>query len=568
MDQSPNSQRGAIMVLTVIMLVLCSGLLSALYLTALSDNTIAQFKARKTIAFSSAESGAASAAMTLRNFAANFYGPPGSGSVTVNGISVNWTLQPALDSSGNPIIVQNTSADGFRVISKLFKITSTATYQGVIANISQYTSLDAMPIFQFLSFYNDDLEINPGAQMNLSGRIHSNNDIYLTNESGNVYAYNGTVRTAGNVYRKRKDSTSVPGGKVYIRNGTDVEMTTSQDSRFSGTYNGTKMDFAQMALARWGGVLKTAAHGVSKIEAPEVGSIQPYVANAANKGDYTKSGTTYTYTPGTGNYDKGFYNNTANMVIIDSKMYLGGVDVTSLLPASTITTKTMYDAREKKTVTMTEVDISKMKTATVTVGGVAKALWPSNGLLYAYRTDSTTTQPNGIRLVNGSELRNKLTVVSPNPVYIKGDYNSTNKKGSSVISDAVNLLSKSWLDSAKTSSSTSPPTPTATTFNVALITGSYDTVSGTYNGGFENFPRLHEKWSSSIPLTIKGSFVNIWDSQVAKGKWVYGGNIYTAPQRNWSFDTDYYDVNFLPPYTPNVYTLRMIAWWRTDRWVY
>src|SRR5690606_2360711 len=37
-----------------------------------------------------------------------------------------------------------------------------------------------VPLFQFAAFYNKDLEINPGAEMSLSGPVHVNGDLYLS----------------------------------------------------------------------------------------------------------------------------------------------------------------------------------------------------------------------------------------------------------------------------------------------------------------------------------------------------------------------------------------------------
>jgi hypothetical protein len=88
-------------------------------------------------------------------------------------------------------------------------------------------------------------------------------------------------------------------------------------------------------------------------------------------------------------------------------------------------------------------------------------------------------------LKNGSELAADVTLVSDGPVYIQGDYNTVDKKGAAVIADAVNLLSNSW-DNSKGYGSL--PTASETDYNVALVTGSYESVPGRYNGGFENLP--------------------------------------------------------------------------------
>jgi hypothetical protein len=184
--------------------------------------------------------------------------------------------------------------------------------------------------------------------------------------------------------------------------------------------------------------------------------------------------------------------------------------------------------------------------------------FPPNGLLYAYRTDATPGQPNGIRLTNGAELAAPLTVVSEDPVYVHGDFNTVNKKGAAVIADAVNLLSNAWDDSK---SPGTLPVATDTTYNLAFITGNTPTPDGggAYSGGFENLPRFHERWSG-VTAKIRGSFINNYESEVAKSKWRYGGDVYTAPIRDWRYDPDLNDLDNLPPFTPNAVYFKRVLW--------
>ena len=76
------------------------------------------------------------------------------------------------------------------------------------------------------------------------------------------------------------------------------------------------------------------------------------------------------------------------------------------------------------------------------------------------------------------------------------------------------------------------PGASETTFNFAMVTGSYETESGRYSGGLENLPRFHEDWSG-VPCNVSGSFVNLFDSQYATGDWRYGSDRYRAPIRAW-----------------------------------
>jgi len=85
------------------------------------------------------------------------------------------------------------------------------------------------------------------------------------------------------------------------------------------------------------------------------------------------------------------------------------------------------------------------------------------------------------------------------------------------------------------------------------------TVGNNYSGGVENFPRFLEDWSGKT-FTYKGSMVDMFASETATGKWVYGGNYYNAPTRNWSFDVQFLNSTTLPPGTPSVRTIQKITW--------
>ena len=72
-------------------------------------------------------------------------------------------------------------------------------------------------------------------------------------------------------------------------------------------------------------------------------------------------------------------------------------------------------------------------------------------------------------------------------------------------------------------------------------------------------PRFHENWTGKT-AKIRGSFINIFDSEIAKSPWVYGGNVYTAPNRDWQYDTSLNDMNNLPPFTPNAVYFQRVLW--------
>jgi hypothetical protein len=240
------------------------------------------------------------------------------------------------------------------------------------------------------------------------------------------------------------------------------------------------------------------------------------------------------------------------------------------------------DTRESATLNNTRlvtVDLSKI----VNPGsGNANPTYKTsafNGIVYIYDNSATTHSLNadgsvnqnpaspvrrGIRLKNGSKIPSTgLTVVSSNPVYIQGDYNtgrdysgsneppsnnpisdptqpqvSGYKRGPcSVLADAVNILSNAWVDST----TAIYPTASNTTINAAIISGIVPTNAygaGNYSGGAENFPRFLENWDTKA-LTYYGSMVELYKSQQAIGEWACCSPVYSPPVRQWYFDNNF-----------------------------
>ena len=230
---------------------------------------------------------------------------------------------------------------------------------------------------------------------------------------------------------------------------------------------------------------------------------------------------------------------------------------------------THYDQREGKNVDVAKINVSKITTE---LNAVSSGF---NGLLYIQDITTVNTsdpEPKTIRLENGGVLPNKgLTVASQNPVYIKGDYNTgttttpTNvpanstgnpnntdspvvsgytRKPAAVLADAVMFLSNSWNDAYASSSLSSRPASN-TTYNLGIMTGvipsgwdpdgSGSAAAYGYSGGANNFPRFLEAWSGKA-CTYYGSMVQLFQSKTFTGKWDTG-NIYSAPNRRWNFDT-------------------------------
>ena len=165
-----------------------------------------------------------------------------------------------------------------------------------------------------------------------------------------------------------------------------------------------------------------------------------------------------------------------------------------------------------------------------------------------------------------------LAIASENPVYIQGDFNAPGGSftapygATSIIADAVTLLSDNWNDVNSFSSTYDATgsgyrTASATAYRVAIAAGkgisfTRPTAYTDYqdfgtDGGVHNFIRTLENWSG-IALNYKGSIVSLYYNRQAVGVYKDGSNntVYSPPNRGYIFDSDFLTPSLLPPRTP------------------
>ncbi len=509
-----GGERGSVLMLALVFSIVAAIAVSLSVMYAMHEAKTANFALDQTQALALAEGVTESAQKHLLDSIANFVAPELVGTIDISGVSYDYTIT----SVGAPI--NRTDPDGVILAIQPYEIESAVDVESGGARVSRVVDLTMTPIFQYMIFYNSDLEILPGPSMTLGGRVHANGDIYVG--CGNTLTVDTEYfRATGDMFRQRKNDGSTTGGTVNIRvtgSAAYQNMTNTMDS--------SNTNWTSLALSTWNGTVQSGDHGITEVSVPSIGTMQAYDADG----------------------NPGYYHSEAGLVIRDGAAY-DTFDNPITLPVGTIVEDTFYDGRAGKNVTVTEINMGLLNSS---------GAFPANGLIYAVRSDATTSQPNGIRLTNAAELNAPLTVVTQNPLYIQGNYNTINKKGAAVIADAVNLLSNAWND---TKTAGSLPNASNTTYNLAMVTGDVATPDGggDYSGGFENLPRFHENWSNRT-ATIRGSFVKIFDSQIATDEWRYGGDVYTAPIRNWSFETAFLDFENMPPLTPSAVYTRRVVW--------
>jgi hypothetical protein len=483
----------------------------------------------------------------------------------------NWGTLFATNYSGMHAYIANCT-----VIS-----TATASNQpyNVAATVKQTFELAAIPIFQYAIFYDLNMEIDPGAAMTVTGPVYSNGGIW---SGSTVLTFNSTVSAAGNIYNTNSDPFATP----YTGTGPSTYLTTSnihQDTLAMpiGQTNDPTAIRALLNLPPAGTAPYSSTGQLYFINQTDLiisnspsGTISAYLQDSNNVTALTRIPyntnvvTSYLVT-------NGYTTNKITHVVtpITSTAY------STNFFYSFATNTTFYDYREGKTVAAVQLNVGALTNWLVSTNGSGynSQIYTDTGhyidSVYVYNNAPyTSSSLPAVRMANGAVLPDQgLTVVTPDPLYVLGNYNANgsslgttntaNTQPAALFGDSITALSTAWNDSLYTSSyALGSRNPGATTINAAAFEGIVQTVGANYSGGVENFIRLLENWSSSTTLTYNGSIVVMFPSQYATNKWQQTGVYYNAPHRAWAFDLNFQNNNGLPPLTPQVTKLFRQTW--------
>jgi hypothetical protein len=366
------------------------------------------------------------------------------------------------------------------------------------AATEEWVQVAELPVFAFAALYDFDLSFitPPGENITLAGRVHSNKDIY-----------------------------TYPSGTL-----------TFQDHVTSGMTNHRSLHPNDMGLRGSGTVRYEKENGgqVGRMYVPKAGNNPRALIEA----EYlVRSQLVIT-----------IYN---DQILATSSLAAG--DFTEYVTNFVSTGAVFRDRRELKNVHATELNIGKFLTEDYARLSAALGTPPRILFVEDLRTHGTETMP-GVRLVNGYDLPEAgLIIVTPNPLYVWGSYNAGIKRPAALVADAVTVLSGGWTDPGETITTALP-----TTVNAAILTGIVPSEGGSFDGGFFNALRLMENWYG-VQLRFNGPVVALYRSQQAIEPWRADVSIYYAPTRQWTFDRDFLNPDYLP-WTPVVCTLIRTEW--------
>jgi hypothetical protein len=499
--------------------------------------------------------------------------------------SASATPEPMLGQLTAPIssVSPTTSATYNYIASADVTLPALGSNKTVVAKIRRVFQKQQMSPWNFAIFFVDPLEIHPGPLFTVTGWVHTNSNLYTAHNTltfadkvtfGSDWFINfmpGDQQHLSDVPASPNYPAGLPPARDQTLQPFGIDSSSIFSTSDSNPNNDSYAELIQPPVAGYTDPLSTQrywdqANVVIQIDA----------SNNITIGRPNSDGTITNYN-----------------VPVSNPNYFTYHPLYAMFSSAISTNQTIQDNREGASIRLATLDVSQIET-----GASANPSYKAgnfNGIVYIYDSSNTSSTRRGIRIKNGSKIPTSgLTVVSNNPVYIQGDFNTGgtgsavpsnnpsnfNSDGTyinpatpplpdtelannyqraptSILADAVTILSNSWSDA----NAGTVPAASPTTVNTAIVAGTVSTApvggDGSYSGGAENFPRFLEDWTNKT-LSYYGSMVELYKSQQSIGEWGKG-NVYVPPTREWFFDNNFQTKP--PPGTLMLYTYIKGRWY-------
>ncbi len=390
-------------------------------------------------------------------------------------------------------------------------------------------------IFHYSVFYYDDnMDFNPGIFLGITGEVHGNRNIYVAALAS--LTFSNEVEAAGNIISGKNPASPLAAGTGPVN---FLSTKTSGTPIYFLPSDATSQNFNGHAL----------------VEVPPVG--ESSTTGFGTNRLYNQVDMIITIT-----------NSPTNPVVIQAKSGIainGGLTTTIPWTNFLSTNLTFYDFRQSATIQAVTLDIGKLKRWSET-NSLLRPLLGNRDVTSVFLADvraMASTNQSGIVITNGKFLPSLgLTIVTPNPVFTLGDFNTTidgtnfypgtndtsHTRPAAIMCDAINILSSSWNPGAFVLATR---IAASTTVNAAIVTGNVTTTNSHYSGGVENFFRFLEDWSFGT-FTYNGSMIQLFASRIATAPWVAPGpsaSVYNPPVCHWNFDRNFLNAAKVPPLT-------------------
>ncbi|MCB9495480.1 MAG: pilus assembly PilX N-terminal domain-containing protein [Fibrobacteria bacterium] len=299
---------------------------------------------------------------------------------------------------------------------------------GAKAAVQAEVYLYQVPIFQFGVFYEGNLEITPGPYMSVGGPVHTNGNAYFRAKYNNLHLQ-GPVTAVGSIYHWKGGGSP----NIYYNPAPDVPATTPAPGVGTSITQATDASLPGPVGGVW-----NVRQGVDRLELPIGGAsahdlIKPCTGTEAPSLARQK----FACLAGVASYVEG----------------------ATAQPSWVSDPRVFFDRRENRWVFLRDVDV----VAALNGNPDDSIFYVANQVLIP-RDSGAMHLPmiNAFRLVNAVVLPRNVSVVSANPIYIQGNFNTADPAGSCgpvgvasvpdslkycnamIAADAVTLISPEW----------------------------------------------------------------------------------------------------------------------------
>ena len=276
--------RGMALIGVLVLSALLMSLALTLAMLVRSDTQLRGAFGSGVTGFYAAESGLNAGMGEYRNIFLDYNVPNGSDfnarTLTVGNRSVTYKMTERAGNPQNIIIPAGQVFTGLNAQQYRYIVNSASknVNNDVEAGVGAEFLVGYIPLFQFVAFYKNDLEILPGATMVLNGRVHTNGNLYLNSDASLTIADNPAagvttvqVSAGHSIYRGRKNDNSCNGTVTVDKLQDIVAPFSDLDPKVLPCSGGTR-DVPQAELAAWKGSL---IRDLGNIAIPEPDIIKP-----------------------------------------------------------------------------------------------------------------------------------------------------------------------------------------------------------------------------------------------------------------------------------------------------
>ncbi len=285
--KNPN-QRGVALIAVLVVLSILMALCAGIVIKSRIDVQMTGALGQTITGFFAAESGLSQGMGEFKTKFLNYSIPVGTDfsprTSTISGRLVSYQLTEKIGNPKDIIIPAGQLFAGLHSLEYGYTVTSKATNTARSddeASVGAEFLVGNIPLFQFVAFYANDLEILPGANMNLTGRVHTNGNLYLNTDANPNTQTNGRasglyiedwpaqgvtsvqVTAKNNIYRGRKNNGSCNGLVTIDKLEDKVAPVGDLDPAALDCINGASNIVPTATLTGWKGSIVNAVDSIN-----------------------------------------------------------------------------------------------------------------------------------------------------------------------------------------------------------------------------------------------------------------------------------------------------------------